>query len=357
MIYDHRDNIVEIRHPNGEWTRFRYDGFDQLTKIKWSDRTDIWRAEYDGLGRRVRKQYGWRTWEYYWDDDRLACEVDPEGRLRIYVYASEDAFVPFMWVDYASVDAEPADGRAYYIFTNQIGAPLRIEDASGREVWCVQRYDAYGAVEIDEGAEVACSLRWPGHFYDEETGLHYNRYRYYSPRMARYIQTDPLGVSGGLNTHAAPKNPVVFVDLLGLTSTCDGKTKAEDGGGEAKTRADSESDGTGGPAEGRANATRASVDDKLAKYLLNPEHPVGGRKAKWFEQALGFTRENADDLARQITFNPKTAVKTAVTEHGTKFNQTISITGANGKSIDVTFAWIRNNDGTVRLVTGIPTKR
>ncbi|MEX0730117.1 MAG: DUF6883 domain-containing protein, partial [Aquisalimonadaceae bacterium] len=105
------------------------------------------------------------------------------------------------------------------------------------------------------------------------------------------------------------------------------------------------------------NATKASVDDKLVRYLLNPDHPVGGLKARWFESALGFTRNNADDLAKQIVFNERSAIQTAVTPHGTKYNQVISITGANGKIIDVNFGWIRNADGIVRLVTGIPTKK
>lgn len=64
-----------------------------------------------------------------------------------------------------------------------------------------------------------------------------------------------------------------------------------------------------------------------------------------------------DDLATQIVFDPTKAVQTGVTEFGTKYNQVISITGVNGKTIDVTFAWIKNNDGVVRLVTGIPTKK
>jgi len=56
-------------------------------------------------------------------------------------------------------------------------------------------------------------------------------------------------------------------------------------------------------------------------------------------------------------FDEREAVVTAVTEYGTKFNQVIHITGANGKTIDVTFAWIKNNDGVVRLVSGIPTPK
>jgi len=104
-------------------------------------------------------------------------------------------------------------------------------------------------------------------------------------------------------------------------------------------------------------ATKSSVKDKLDRYLLNPDHPVGGSKAKWFESALGFDRSNADKLANQIIFDESSAVETGVTQHGTKFNQIIAITGENGRVINVTFGWIRNNDGIVRLTTAIPTKK
>ena len=114
---------------------------------------------------------------------------------------------------------------------------------------------------------------------------------------------------------------------------------------------------TGAATPTRNALTQASVDDKLARYILNPNHPHGGSKAKWFEEALGFTRNNADDLAQQVVFDPSTAIQTAVTPHGVKFNQVIPITGANGRTIDVTFAWIKNNDGVTRLVTSIPTKQ
>ena len=104
--------------------------------------------------------------------------------------------------------------------------------------------------------------------------------------------------------------------------------------------------------------SRQSVDDKLTRYLLNVDHPVGGSKAKWFKEALGYTQSNMDDLAKQITFDPTKAVQTGVTEYGTKFNQSISISGANGKVIDVTFAWMKSaTDDVVRLVTSIPTKK
>ena len=72
--------------------------------------------------------------------------------------------------------------------------------------------------------------------------------------------------------------------------------------------------------------------------------------------ALGFNKNNADELAKQIVFNEASAVKTVTIPEGDKYNQFISITGANGKVIDVKFTWIGNNDGLVRLVTAIPPK-
>ena len=97
--------------------------------------------------------------------------------------------------------------------------------------------------------------------------------------------------------------------------------------------------------------TSESVSDKLRRYLLNSEHPAGADKATWFRKALGFAQDNLDDLAKQITFDPATAVATELTKHGQKFEQVINIVGANGKRINVLFVWIRNNDGVVRLVT------
>jgi hypothetical protein len=104
--------------------------------------------------------------------------------------------------------------------------------------------------------------------------------------------------------------------------------------------------------------SQESVIDKLWRYLLDSNHENGGaEKANWFNQALGFTRQNLADFARQVVFDPNKAWETGVTQFGTKYNQIISITGANGRTIDVLFGWIRNPDGIVRLVTAIPTPK
>ena len=94
--------------------------------------------------------------------------------------------------------------------------------------------------------------------------------------------------------------------------------------------------------------------DKLHRYLLNPNHPAGQSKARFFSEALGFTRENAALLAHQIVFNPSTAIPIQLTQFGQKFIQYIHVVGQNGRTIEITTVWIRNLDGVVRLITAYP---
>ena len=103
--------------------------------------------------------------------------------------------------------------------------------------------------------------------------------------------------------------------------------------------------------------TKESIDIKLNNYLLDSTHKTGATKAQWFKEALGFIKTNADDLARQIKFDEKVAIKTELTQYGQKYEQIIPIVGANSKNIDVKFVWIKNKDGNIRLITAIPTKK
>ncbi|MBJ7900924.1 MAG: hypothetical protein GC158_13645 [Cyanobacteria bacterium RI_101] len=103
--------------------------------------------------------------------------------------------------------------------------------------------------------------------------------------------------------------------------------------------------------------TEESVSRKLDGYLLNPAHEEGGPKARWLKSALGFSSDNADELAKQLVFDESKAVARELTEFGQKYEQTINLIGANGKVIPTQVVWIKNPDNVTRLVTLIPTDR
>ena len=112
----------------------------------------------------------------------------------------------------------------------------------------------------------------------------------------------------------------------------------------------------GAAAADAAAKTAESITYTLETYLLNPEHPRGSTMAVWYQKALGFTKQNMGGLAKQLIFDAKTAIETGTNQYGTKYNQVISITGANGKAIDIIVVWIKLPDGTIKLVTTVPVK-
>ncbi|MCI0660518.1 MAG: DUF6531 domain-containing protein, partial [Acidobacteria bacterium] len=210
--YDHRDNLVR-REREKRWTSYEYDSFDQLVGISLNSRE--WQASYDALGRRTRKRWSGETTEYYWDNDRLAGEIRANGSVRLYLYADEFALVPFLYIDYTSLAAEPESGVVKYVFTNHLGVPERVEDDFGKTIWQGEVF-SYGDIRTEAGNRDEINLRFPGHYYDVETGLHYNRFRYYDPTLGCYLQCDPLGLAGGSNLYAYLANPLTGVDILGL---------------------------------------------------------------------------------------------------------------------------------------------
>ncbi|WP_080412401.1 RHS repeat-associated core domain-containing protein [Burkholderia ubonensis] len=215
FFHNDRNHLSEQVDGNQRIT-YQYNSMDLLVKVTWNNREEIWTAEYDGLCRRVYQALGDNRVDYFWDDDRLAAEISSNGRLRIYVYPNPAAIVPFMFIDYASLDASPDSGQAYFLFHNQIGQPEHIEDEGGAVVWQAREIDPFGMVEVADGNRIEYNLRFPGHYFDAATSLHYNRFRTYSPILGRYLQADPSGQAGGINLYAYVKTPLISVDIFGL---------------------------------------------------------------------------------------------------------------------------------------------
>ena len=109
----------------------------------------------------------------------------------------------------------------YYIHNDHLGTPQVLTDENGQVVWRAV-YNPFGSATVNEdvdgdGNRVTFNKRFPGQYYDQETGLHYNYFRYYDPQTGRYITSDPIGLAGGLNTYAyVLNNPLSYIDPYGL---------------------------------------------------------------------------------------------------------------------------------------------
>jgi RHS repeat-associated protein len=249
LTHDHRNNLATwVSRDVGDPAyahrelRFHHDALDRLRRIDGLTGPDgaaaPWSAEYDALGRRTRKAFNNTTTEYFWDTDRLAAELQADGRLRIYVYVDDFALTPWLCIDYSGLDADPTSGALHYLLHDQRGAPVAALDAAGERVWSAT-LAPHGVAETH--GPLALTLRFPGHFHDPETGLHYNRFRYYAPELGRYIEEDPAGTGGGINLYAYTSDPLTQVDLRGLKpcTNCDNDKHEHEDGEEQKDPRDS----------------------------------------------------------------------------------------------------------------------
>ncbi len=107
--------------------------------------------------------------------------------------------------------------KLYYYHNDINGAPLRLTDDQGKIVWNVH-YNTFGKIDRvgPRIREVHNPIRMQGQYEDEETGLYYNRYRYFDPHICAYISQDPLGLLAGENVYCYPVNSFAYTDPLGL---------------------------------------------------------------------------------------------------------------------------------------------
>jgi len=114
----------------------------------------------------------------------------------------------------------PANTKAFHYQLDHLGTPQELTNAQGKIVWSAH-YLAYGQIARLDVGIVDNPLRFQGQYFDRESGLHYNRHRYYNPDNGRYLTPDPVKLAGGLNGYLYVPNPTGWVDPLGL-NTCPG---------------------------------------------------------------------------------------------------------------------------------------
>ena len=109
-----------------------------------------------------------------------------------------------------------ATPKVYYYLNDHLGTPQIMVDSTGTVVW-EAKYKPFGEAQVHPSSTVVNNFRFPGQYYDQETGLHYNYFRDYHPGIGRYVEPDPIGLEGGKNLYLyVENNSVNQSDPIGL---------------------------------------------------------------------------------------------------------------------------------------------
>nr|WP_237691236.1 DUF6531 domain-containing protein [Streptomyces sp. SID7834] len=216
-----RQKVRLSRKP--ETWHYGWDTEDRLVSVTTPDGTR-WRYLYDALGRRTSKRRlaadGTTVAEevtFSWDGDTL-CEQttslagSPDS---VALTWDHDGVKPVTQVERRLLDRAEVDRRFFAIVTDLIGTPRELIDEQGEVAWHT-RATLWGTTSWNRGADAYTPLRFPGQYFDPESGLHYNRHRHYDPESGRYLSPDPLGLVPAPNAATYVDNPTRWVDPLGL---------------------------------------------------------------------------------------------------------------------------------------------
>ena len=198
FVYDTNDRLIEVRH----------------TDIAANTTTTLATYAYDPFGRRLWKEISGARTYFFYSDEGLIAEADNAG-----VLTKNYGYIPN---SYWSTDpVYLKQGSNYFFYQNDhLGTSQKLTASDGAIVWSAKA-QAFGHALVDNASSITNNLRFAGQYFDSETGLLYNWNRYYDPGLGGYVQSDPIGLNGGLNIYAYVEgNPVNLIDPEGLASTC-----------------------------------------------------------------------------------------------------------------------------------------
>jgi RHS repeat-associated protein len=265
--YDAEGNLTKRVDPDGAVWLFAWTGSGLLAQVTRPN-GHVVEFSYDALARRIAKRYRGKTTRWIWDGnvplhewvERASDAVDEDFSAREReedsVAANERALkallvgrpangppaksqqqlafdaaanggtadAPVTWLfepERRAPLAKLVAGKTFGIVTDELGTPRAMFDQRGTEVWSAD-IDAYGDLRNVRGVRAACPFRWPGQYEDAETGLYYNRFRYYSPESGAYISQDRSRTEGGYALYAYVPDPLTWTDRLGLTPLDEG---------------------------------------------------------------------------------------------------------------------------------------
>ncbi|WP_162975266.1 RHS repeat-associated core domain-containing protein, partial [Yersinia sp. IP36721] len=197
--YDAFGNMV-VRQDSARIQRYRYDGDNRLVGAKGDGPKGLFEAQYhyDALGRRLSKSVSTRQerheTHFLWQGLRLLQSRTADSQ-QTYCYDPNEAYTPL-----ACIERRYGEDQLYWYHTDLNGSPQEVTNKQGDMVWSGQ-YGVFGQVTRQTEAmwrnlskplgQFRQLLRYAGQYLDEETGLHYNTYRYYAPEVGRFITPDP----------------------------------------------------------------------------------------------------------------------------------------------------------------------
>lgn len=201
---------TKTKIKNGETTEYIYNHEERLIAVKKNNNL-IAEYVYDPQGRRVKKTVSGVSTFYLYNENGLAAEYSDQG-----IFQKEYHFHPQATWMTSPQFMRTASNQVYYYHNDHLGTPQELIDREGNIVWQAE-YDAFGRATIKINS-VENNLRFPGQYFDQETGLHHNYFRDYDVESGRYIQADPIGLVAGINIYSyVGQNPFFWKDPKGLS--------------------------------------------------------------------------------------------------------------------------------------------
>ncbi|WP_368563720.1 RHS repeat-associated core domain-containing protein [Pseudoxanthomonas sp. UTMC 1351] len=223
--YDAAGNLIRKTDASAaeprRTTHYAYDGYNRLVEVRDGADQVVSRYAYNPFGYRLSKEV---TTIGATNSGAIAGKrlfLQAEEGLLAEIAATGAVLQTYGWQPDRSYSTSPlftrVSGTYYYYQNDPLGQPRQLIDRSGNVAWSATRISAFGEVTTASGTAVEQPWRFPGQYYDAETGLHYNVHRYYDADVGRYITADPIGLTGGLNFYVyGNAMPTGLVDPYGL---------------------------------------------------------------------------------------------------------------------------------------------